>query len=227
MRGTDGEVTVSPSMCSTEGVAQHVTGLTPAAAVSRALSDAISGAPDHPIRPTQVEELTRTDTEGDTKVAATVVKAIPLTCTGHSRPVTHLSFSPMLADLSFLLVSACKDGNPMLRNGVTGDWIGTFLGHKGAIWCVRLNKDGTRAVSASADFSVNVWNTTDGSVVASLPHGHIVRTCDFLEVQGKGLQVITGGDEKIVRIWDVESASVVREWPVSGPLRVILTVSET
>lgn len=53
---------------------------------------------------------------------------IPLTCSGHTRPVVQLSFSPLLEEeRSYLLVSSCKDGNPMLRDW-TGDWIGTFIG---------------------------------------------------------------------------------------------------
>lgn len=71
-------------------------------------------------------------------------KAQPLLCSGHTRPVVHLQFSNMqvfispspevvayhkfrLTDGTYQLISACKDGNPMLRSWI-GDWIGTFLG---------------------------------------------------------------------------------------------------
>ena len=37
-----------------------------------------------------------------------VAKAVPLTCHGHSRPVTHLSFSDVVDDNQFYLISACK-----------------------------------------------------------------------------------------------------------------------
>eukprot|EP00850_Spirogloea_muscicola_P022739 SM000309S11874 [mRNA] locus=s309:126579:128660:- [translate_table: standard] len=106
---------------------------------------------------------------------------VPLVCHGHSRPIVDLAYSPVTDD-GYFLISASKamasvlcrrfgsrsdtdgqpttrlgpgilHGKPMLRNGETGDWIGTFEGHKGAVWGACLDTPALRAATASADFS--------------------------------------------------------------------------
>ncbi|KAJ6110271.1 hypothetical protein N7486_002506 [Penicillium sp. IBT 16267x] len=135
-------------------------------------------------------------------MAADIPKVVPLTCHGHSRPVTHLSFSSNLEDEQYYLISACKDNNPMLRDGITGDWIGTFLGHKGAVWQARLSADAAISATAAADFSAKVWDTYTGECLHTLQHAHIVRAIAF-PIQTNPQVLATGGAEKKLRIFDL------------------------
>jgi len=89
----------------------------------------------------------------------------------------------------------------MLRDGLTGDWIGTFIGHKGAVWSSRLSSDASLAITGSADFSARVWDTFSGACTAELEHAHIVRA---VAMPGQGTdRCATGGMERRVRVWDL------------------------
>ncbi|KAK4053751.1 hypothetical protein OIV83_001407 [Microbotryomycetes sp. JL201] len=127
----------------------------------------------------------------------------------HTRPVPSLHFSPLLNQQAssthqqqpdYLLISSCKDGKPQLRDWL-GDWQGTFIGHKGAVWSARLSNDGSKAATGSADFTAKIWDTNNGDCIATLPHKHIVRTVDLSTNADK---VLTGGAEKKLRIWHLD-----------------------
>jgi len=141
----------------------------------------------------------------------------PLTCTGHTRPVVDLDFSAGDND-DFFLLSACKDGKPMLRQGNTGDWVGTFLGHKGAVWSVSINNNATLACTGSADFSAKIWDCISGNELGELPHDHIVRSCAF---SSRGDQLATGCQDKLVRIYEIPPADTSSEKYIKEPAKIL------
>jgi len=158
-------------------------------------------------------------------------KTVPLVAPGHTRPVTHLSFSVQEPDGSYFLVSSCKDGNPMLRDW-RGDWIGTFVGHKGAVWCTKLGLDGSKAASGSADFTAKFWDAYSGVALHSFPHNHIVRS---VALSPSSDRLLTGGQEKKVRIFDLGKSDATPDFlggDVSttcheGTIRSVVWVSDT
>lgn len=93
------------------------------------------------------------------------------------------------------------DGKPMLRQGETGDWIGTFEGHKGAVWGVALNPEATRAASGAADFTGKVWDAITGEELHSFQHNHIVKSVNFSKDTAL---LATGSNEKLVKIFDLQ-----------------------
>nr|PNR42741.1 hypothetical protein PHYPA_017571 [Physcomitrium patens] len=123
-----------------------------------------------------------------------------LVCHGYSRPIVDLSYSPITPD-GFFLASASKDGKPMLRNAETGDWIGTFDGHKGAVWAACLDTPTLRCATTSADLArKRVWDALTEDELHSFEHKHVVRTCAFSE---STTHLLTGGAEKVLQIFDL------------------------
>jgi serine-threonine kinase receptor-associated protein len=111
----------------------------------------------------------------------------------------------------------------MLRSGTNGDWIGTFLGHKGAVWSCVLDPTATLAATGSADFSAKVWDALTGLEKANLQHKHIVRTLCFTPCSTK---LVTGGHEKLLRLFDVDrpEAAPVEMQGATGVIRGSLFV---
>lgn len=130
-------------------------------------------------------------------------RQIPIVCPGHTRPLAELEFCAVTdkEETRTFLVSACHDKMPMLRDAATGDWIGTFVGHKGAVWSCKLDPQGLLAGTASGDFSVRVWDAITGATLFTFQHKHIVKTVDFSK---DSKRLATGGHEGILRVYDLQ-----------------------
>lgn len=99
----------------------------------------------------------------------------PILLKGHSRSLTMIKYNRE----GDLLVSCAKDHQPCLWYSVSGERIGTFDGHSGAIRGCDISYFSEYLLTASADASVRLWNMKTGECLVTFDHHAPVRSVSF------------------------------------------------
>lgn len=129
------------------------------------------------------------------------IRQMPMVCPGHNRGIVELQYSPPGPEGVFLM-SACLDGTPMLRDGTSGDWIGSFVGHKGAVWGACISPDASLAATAGADFTARLWDAITGQCKTVLTQKHICKSVAF---SADSSRLLTAGNTTSINIYDVNA----------------------
>ena len=91
----------------------------------------------------------------------------------------------------------------------------TLSGHADSVFAVAIAPDGKRAISASWDYTLKIWDIETGKEIRTLSgHTNSVRS---VAIAPDGKTVISASDDKTLKIWDTETGREIRT------LTVILT----
>jgi translation initiation factor 3 subunit I len=115
----------------------------------------------------------------------------PLVLFGHTRPVSQVQFSE---DGSLLFTSG-RDSNMNVFDGETGELIGTFDGHKGALSGFDAHSEWL--ATASADGYLRIFSILDGQLICELKMDAPVRAVSF---SSDGTKLVVCNDKFTARI---------------------------
>lgn len=63
-------------------------------------------------------------------------------------------------------------------------------------------------VSGSADYSIRIWNYTNGSELSTIPNAHTSKI-ECIRMMQNGVYFISGGDDSKIKVWNSTSFSLV------------------
>lgn len=110
----------------------------------------------------------------------------PILLKGHERSITQLKYNRE----GDLLFTTSKANFPCLWNADTGERIGTYRGHTGAVWTVDVNYDSSWMISGSADTMAKLWDVETGKELCNWNHKAPVRGVSFAH-GGKSFLTVT------------------------------------
>jgi len=118
-----------------------------------------------------------------------------------------------------LLFSCSKDNLPCVWYAETGERLGTYNGHTGAVPSCDVNFDSTILITGSADSIVKLWDVETGKEIYSLPHKVPVKTVEFAEGE-KQFFVLTDnvmGHASTISIYGLNDAR-----PAGNPQEIVI-----
>jgi WD40 repeat protein/energy-coupling factor transporter ATP-binding protein EcfA2 len=159
--------------------------------------------------------------------------------TGPSDGITSAAFSPDGQHI----VTASMDHTAWVWNRRNGRFLAKLFGHNGSVNTAAFSPDGRSIVTASSDHTVRVWASDTSSSVRSIVtssagltnrswDGGAVKTVLQLnhpdEVNSAvfspdGKQILTGCNDKIARLWEVDTGKVIRQF--SGHRGIVLNAT--
>jgi len=101
----------------------------------------------------------------------------PIILKGHERSITHVKYNRE----GDLLFSCSKANFPCVWYSNSGERVGTYNGHNGAVWSLDVNYDSTLLLTASADMSTKLWDAETGKELFNISCKAPVRWVEFAE----------------------------------------------
>jgi hypothetical protein len=81
-------------------------------------------------------------------------------------------------------------------------------GHKGRVLAVAVTPDGCRAVSASEDRTLRIWELESGQSVHTL-EGH-TRSIEAVAITPDGSRAVSASTDRTLRVWDLANGQTLR-----------------
>jgi len=135
----------------------------------------------------------------------------PIILKGHERPITCLKYNKD----GDLLFTTSKDYRTSVWYTDNGERLGTFDGHKGAVWAVDVDRHTEKIITGSADATAKLWTVETGKEFMSWTLKAPVRSVGY----GYGDKTILTATDSVIQqlptiyLWDLSSDPRVVKHP--------------
>ncbi len=137
-----------------------------------------------------------------------VASSIAFTLTDHSGPVNAIAFWPDMSQL----VTASDDGMAIIWDAGSGTRLRVLEGHTGPITSLDIAPNAGLLITGSIDGTAIVWDAGTGQPVATL--GGLDVFVERVAVAPAGdLAVTADGITGLIRVWDVQTRTVLHTLP--------------